>query len=103
MDIAPGSLVRVQITTAPRTESARKTLARVCAKDAAANRQKRWRKQHRPSLQQWRRGGRTWNHRMKSRLPVVLDVGRSYTLQASLDVIRDLESVERWISVTPAK
>lgn len=101
MDIAPGTTICVEIAAAPGNAAARKTLTRVCAKDAEVARQQRRRKEHRPSLQTWRRGGRMWRHRMKSRLPVSLEPGRRYRLLATLDVIRDLESVERWVKVSP--
>lgn len=102
MDIAPGTKIRVEITATPRSEAARKTLTRVCSKDPRAVRQGRWRKQHRPSLRKSRRGGRMWEHRMKSRVPVQLTPGSSYTLHGSADVLRDLQSVSRWVAVTPA-
>ena len=102
MDIAPGTTIRVEITASPRGEATRKTLNRVLSKDPAAARQMRWRKQHRPSLQKSRRGGRLWEHRMKSCPPVQLTKGTAYTLQATVDVIRDLESVRRWVKVAPA-
>jgi hypothetical protein len=102
MDIAPGTKIRVEITASPRSEAARKTLNRVCGKDPAAMREIRRRKQHRPSLNKSRRGGRLWEHRMKSRPPVQLTPGAAYTLQATVDVIRDLQSVSRWVAVTSA-
>ena len=102
MDIAPGSSVRVEITATPSNQAACKTLLRICCKDAGVARQQRWRKQHRPSLQTWQRGGRMWRHHMKSRPPVELTPGATYTVCATVDVIRDLESVEGWIAVSPA-
>lgn len=102
MDIAPGSKIRVEITASPRSEAARKTLNRVCSKDPAATRQIRWRKQHRPTLNKSRRGGRLWEHRMKSRPPVQLTKGAAYTLSATVDVLRDLQSVSRWVAISPA-
>ena len=48
----------------------RKTLTRVCSKDPARY-AKPPRKQHQPSLRK-SRGGRLWEHRMKSRVPVQL-------------------------------
>ena len=100
MDITPGSTVRVKITAVPRNAAASKTLTRVFRKDPDIAKQLRWRKQHRPSLQTWQRGGRMWRHRMKSHAPVQIEPGAQYTVQATVDVIRDLMSVERYIDVT---
>jgi len=102
MDIVPGSNISVEISRAPTNEAARKTLARVCAKDPEAHKAHRVRKANRPSWQTWRRGGRFWHHQMKSHLPVKLVPGEKYTLFATLDVIRDLQSVERFVKVSNA-
>ena len=102
VEIAPGSTIRVEITAAPKTVAAGKTLARLFAKDPVVARQKRWRKHHRPSLQTWRRGGRPWEHRMRSRLPIELKPGATCTIRATTDVIRDLASVARWVKLSPA-
>ena len=100
MDIAPGSEVAIEITAAPKKAAACKTLMRICSKDPAVAKAKRWRKAHRPSHQTWRRGGRFWHHRMKSRPDVRLEPGAKYSVRATLDVIRDLESVQRWVKVS---
>jgi hypothetical protein len=100
MDIAPGSNVRIEITKTPRRDAARKTLYRICRKDpAAANRQRRH-KAKRPSWQEWIRGGRHWHHQMKSKPAIRLTPGEVFTVRASIDVMRDLESVKRFIKVT---
>jgi hypothetical protein len=101
MNIAPGSTVSIEIAVAPKNAAACKTLTRICAKDAAVGRARRWRKTHRPSRETWRRGGKMWHHQMKSRLPVNIAPGAKYTVQATLDVIRDLQSVARYVTVLP--
>jgi len=102
MDIRPGSTVAIEIAATPRSQAARRTLLRVCAKDPAVARQRRRQKDTRPSLQSWRRGGRQWHHQMRTKSPVKLERGRTYRVRATLDVIRDLASVRRWIKVKPA-
>ena len=102
MDVAPGSKVAIEITGRPTSESARKTLTRVCSKDPAILSAKRRKKTHRPSWQEWRRGGKMWHHQMKSRPAVTLEPGHKYTVMASVDVLRDLRSVERFIKVQPS-
>ncbi|MBN2448723.1 MAG: hypothetical protein JXO22_18500 [Phycisphaerae bacterium] len=101
MDITPGTDVSVEIKAAPAKAAAVKTLYRVCRKDPAVAKFHRVMKANRPSWQTKRRGGRMWHHQMKTRPNVQLTPGAKYTVRATLDVIRDLASVERWITVTP--
>lgn len=100
MDIKPGSKVTVEIKRPPTSHAARKTLTRVCAKDPQIAKADRRRKEKRPSLQEKRRGGRFWAHRMKSRSAVELTPGAKYHVLATLDVMRDLASVERFIAIS---
>ena len=102
MDIAPGTTVCVEIATTPRNAAACKTLTRVCRKDPAIVLIERRQRTHRPTVRTWQRGGRMWQHRMKTRAPVELAPGAKYTVRATVDVLRDLASVERWIKVSPA-
>ena len=100
MEIAPGANVTVEITARPRSAAAAKTLTRVCAKDADVKKRKRHRKAHRPSWIEWIRGGKYWHHQMKSKPGISLAPGAKYSLRATVDVIRDLESVQRCVKVT---
>ena len=102
MNIDPGSVVSVEIAATPRSAAARKTLIRVCRKDPRIARKHRQQKSTRPSWQDWIRGGRFWHHQMKSKPAIKLDPGERYTVNATVDVIRDLQSVERFIKVTPS-
>lgn len=100
MDIAPGGNVAIEIVRSPLKAAARKTLIRVCRKDpVVAKRERRWREK-RPSLRTWRRGGRPWEHRMKTVSSIELKPGEKYSVAATVDVLRDLASVERWVKVT---
>lgn len=102
MDIKPGSTVTVEITRTPTTDAAQKTLQRLCRKDPAQLRRQRHQDRHRPSWESWRRGGRQWHHQMKSRPGVKIAAGARYTLLASVDVLRDIKSVDRFVKVTPS-
>ena len=102
MDVKPGSTVTIEIKNNPTTAAGQKTLARLCRKDPAVLRRQRFQDRHRPSWQMWRRGGRMWHHQMHSTSGVELKPGSRYTVFASLDVVRDLASVQRWINITPA-
>ncbi len=99
MDIQPGTKVEIEIRKVPRAAAAAKTLTRICAKDPQVAKARRIRKRNRPSVRTKQRGGRIWKHRMRSKLPVTLDPGKTYTVRATLDVVRDLASVARYVEV----
>ena len=99
MDLTPGQTISVEITSPPRSAAARKTLVRLTRHDPAVLQQHRRQKRARPSWQTWRRGGRMWHHQMKSKPPVELTAGVRLSLLATVDVIRDLESVERYVRI----
>lgn len=102
MNVKPGSRVSIEILKTPTSESARKTLDRICRTDATVRKAIRTRKAKRPSHQTWRRGGRFWNHRMQSVSPVKLEKGSTYTVLTTVPLVRDLASVARWVKVQPA-
>jgi hypothetical protein len=102
MDIAPGTSVIIEISRTPLKEAAAKTLVRLCRKDPAVMRHHRQQQAKRPSWQEWRRGGKQWHHQMKTRPALSLRPGAKYTIRATVDVLRDLNSVKRWVKVTPA-
>ncbi len=102
MDVTLGSLISLEITAEPTAAAARKTLIRLCRKDARVMRHQRIQQRKRPSWQTSRRGGRYWHHQMRSVPAVKLAPGSRYSIRATLDVIRDLESVKRWVSIAPA-
>lgn len=103
MNIVPGSKIAVEIAKLPTNEAARKTIVRICRKDPAIARHHRHQQAKRPSWESWRRGGKMWHHQMKSVAAVRVRAGARYTLRATLDVIQDLASVERFVKVSPAK
>lgn len=100
MVIAPGSKITIRITKTPRREAARKTLHRVCRKDPALARQHRRQKAQRPSRREWIRGGRYWHHQMKSKPAAQLTPGEVYMVHATVDVMRDLESVKDYVKLS---
>lgn len=102
-DIIPGRDVLVKITKQPTNEAARKTLIRVLNKDPEiaehTKRQRRARERHnRPHA----RGGRTWIIRIPKQEFVRCLPGEQGKVRATMDVIRDLASVKRFVDVTPA-
>ena len=104
LNIKPGSQVRVEIVKLPSNAAARKTLVRLLAKDdKTAAEQKKNKIFHARSLRVKGRGGRPWEHHTKMRRPVTGVVGEAGTFKATLDVIRDLGSVSRFVKVSAAK
>lgn len=100
MDIKPGAAVSIEITKLPTNDAARKTLVRLCRKDPAAIKHQRKQKNKRPSWEYWRRGGMSWHHQMKTQPPVTIRTGATYSFRATVDVIRDLASIEKFIKVS---
>lgn len=102
-EINPGTQVRVEIIKAPTNEAAEKTLVRLLAKDPViAKTKKKDKLFHARSVRTKGRGGRPWEHRTKMRQPVETKVGVAGTLRASVDVLKDLASVSRFVKVTSA-
>lgn len=101
MDIEPGTTIALEITALPRRAASVKTLRRLCAKDPDVARVHRKMKADRPSWTEWIRGGHMWHHQMKSQPAAKLEPGRVFTIRATLDVLRDLETVKSCIKVTP--
>lgn len=99
-EIKPGGMIKVQVTSLPRNAAAKKTMAQLLARDPALVRQQRARKNKRPSWQEWRRGSMQWHHQMKTESMVKLAKGAEYTIRATVDVLRRLESVQQWVAVS---
>lgn len=101
--VQPGQRVNVKIVQRPTNAAAEKTLRRVLSKDPAAQREaERLRKVRAGNLRSKIRGGRTWYTRVVKQPAVKVQIGESGTVRASVDVLRDLGSVRRFIEVTPA-
>lgn len=102
-NIAPGAKVNVKIVKEPTNAAARKTLVRVLSKDADVKRENdRLRSVRERNMLPTQRGGRTWFVRLIKQRPVKGGIGESGTVVASVDVLRDLGSVQRFIEVSPA-
>jgi len=97
--IKPGSTVKVTVKRTPLSEGAQKTLARLFLKDAQIAKQRR---KHPKPINPKRRGGRDWNGRPRGAATNTPKVGESWRILATLDVVRDLGSVERYVEVRSA-
>lgn len=102
-NIAPGDAIRVKVVKQPTNDAARKTLVRLLSKDPAARKADALqRKVRQANFRTKQRGGRVWEHRPVKQRLVRGDVGETGALTATLDVLRDLASVQRFVEVTPA-
>jgi len=104
-DIALGDRVTVEVTKQPTSDAARKTLVRVLSKDAeVATENERLRRTRASNEYANQRGGRVrvWAGRQVKLRPVSGQVGEKGTITATYDVVNDLKSVERFVSVAKA-
>ena len=99
MDTPLGGKVTIEITKLPASEAARKTLVRLCRKDPRIVQHHRTQQSKRPSWERWRRGGKMWHHQMRTQPAVTLSTGQKFSILATLDVVRDLESVKRFVKL----
>ena len=101
VDVQPGQWVNVKVTAAPRTEAARKTMRRLFRKDPEIVQERKRLRKARP-VRRHQRGGRLWADRPTQLVIEKTDPGTKYKLFASVDVIRDLRSVDKYVEVSPA-
>ena len=100
MQLQPGVTVTVTVNRPITNRAAARTLARIFLKDPEVSRRRR----HRPKqVETHMRGGRLWRHRKPGSVAVTPRVGDHCRLVCTVDVIRDLASVERFIEVQPAQ
>jgi len=100
-DIQPGQQIKVTVTREPKAAAQRKTLVRLCEKDKQVRVERQRLKRARP-VKFHRRGGRPWGARPYRVATVSTTAGSSYQIFASIDVLRDLKSIEKYVKVTPA-
>jgi hypothetical protein len=104
-DIQTGSQIHIEVVKQPTNAAAAKTLARLLSKDENAVAENRRHKKIRKNAQ-WKssRGGRwrVWESRMIKQHPVTGQLGESGTITATYDVLKDLDSVQRFVEVKAA-
>ena len=104
-DITPGTTVNIKIVKTPTNASARKTLVRLLSKDADVIAENKRHKRVRKSNETYSpRGGRwrIWEGRINKQRPVAGAIGEAGTILATVDVLTDLKSVERFVEVSAA-
>ena len=96
MDIQPGSKVTVTVKSPIKAEAAQKTLARIFMKDKAI---RKTRLTDPKEVTPTRRAGRIWNLRPRGSCNRPPAVGDSANFVATVDIIRDIQSVARYVDV----
>lgn len=96
MDIQPGARIKVTVKSAVKTSRAGKTLARIFMRDGEVRKKGLVRPKQ---VIQSTRAGRLWNHRPTGSNQLPPNVGDSASIIATVDIIRDLHSVEPFIDV----
>lgn len=101
--IKPGSTVTVKVTKTPTNAAGVKTLQRVLAKDPVQQKDvRRLRRIREQETQIHQRGGRQWHVRIPKPTKIHGRAGESGTVKATLDVLRDLRSIEKFVDVRVA-
>lgn len=101
MALTPGKKITVKVVKTPTNEGAKKTIARLLAKDPiVAAEHKRQRKIRVKGYSPSRRGGRLYGGRVVKQHPIKGIVGEQGTIIATNDVIRDLRSIERFLEIS---
>lgn len=102
LQVTPGQWVKVTVKSAPKTTAGRKTLLRLFEQDPGVKKERVRVSKTRP-WEDSRRGGRIWINKPPRIDLVKVERGASYKVFASLPVIRDLQSVEKYVEVSAAK
>ena len=101
IDLKPGQTVRVTVSKSITRDAARKTIERLFMKDKAVRAPLDARAKNFIPLPK-RRGGTIWTKRVNKVHPE-LDKGASATIKTTAANIRDLKSVETFVSVDASK
>ncbi|MEM7680363.1 MAG: hypothetical protein AAF288_00250 [Planctomycetota bacterium] len=103
--IEPGSQIRITVAAEPKAAAARKTLVRLLSKDeAVAAEHERLRIARQKNQWENQRGGRVrlWQGRQVKLRPVKGETGESGSIRATVDVLRDLPSVAKYLDIAKA-
>ena len=100
--IKPGQWINVKITSVPKAAKNRKTMIRLFEKDENVHAERKRLNRARPFVTRTR-GGRPWECRPQRLDVVEIKPGVTYKVFASVDVLRELQSVEKFVDVKVAK
>lgn len=97
-EIKPGSWVNVTVKKEPRTHGGRKTLLRMLAKDPSVRKDRERMKKTRPRGEH-QRGGRMWQDYPPHLRPTTVQPGTTFRVKASLDVLKEMQSVAEYVEL----
>lgn len=97
-----GEWVSVTVKKEPRTHGGRKTLLRMLAKDPGVRKDRERMKKTRPRGEH-QRGGRLWQDYPPHLRPTTIAPGTTFRVKASLDVLKEIKSIEQYVELAPAK
>ncbi len=100
IDVKPGKKIQVTISKSITQAAARKTVERLFMKDKSIGRPLKARSRNFIELPK-RRGGQIWTKRVNKIHPS-LERGAAANIVATPQAIRDLKSVERFVTVAAA-
>lgn len=104
MDLAPSSTVTFTITTLPKNERGRKTLNRLMKMQPEVQKglsmlaRRRRQKDNIPT----KRAGRIWINRKKPTALTRVEIGESFTLRVTAQIIPDIKSVAAYLKMKAA-
>lgn len=104
MDLAPSSTVTFTITTLPKNERGRKTLNRLMKMQPEVQKglsmlaRRRRQKDNIPTT----RAGRIWINRKKPTALTRVEIGESFTLRVTAQIIPDIKSVAAYLEMKAA-
>ena len=104
MDLAPSSTVTFTITTLPKNERGRKTLNRLMKMQPEVQKglsmlaRRRRQKDDIPT----KRAGRIWINRKKPTALTRVEIGESFTLRMTAQIIPDIKSVAAYLEMKAA-
>ncbi|HAC08170.1 MAG: hypothetical protein GY728_02265 [Phycisphaeraceae bacterium] len=104
MDLAPSSTITFTITTLPKNERGRKTLNRLMKMQPEVQKglsmlaRRRRQKDNVPT----KRAGRIWINRKKPTALTRVEIGESFTLRVTAQIIPDIKSVAAYLEMKAA-
>lgn len=101
MAVTPGKKITIKVVKTPTNAGAKKTIARILAKDeVVAAEHKRQKNIRTAGYNPKRRGGRYYAGHIVKQHPIKGEVGEQGTIVATCDVIRDLRGIERFLEIS---
>ena len=104
MDLAPSSTVTFTITTLPKNERGRKTLNRLMKMQPEVQKGLSMlaRRRRQKDNVRTKRAGRIWINRKKPTALTRVEIGESFTLRVTAQIIPDIKSVAAYLEMKAA-